>query len=240
VAEAVAYRSLIIASQLVFWLCAQILRVRYSVSTYGPAEIFESNSKRCLILAPAHKSYLDPWLLMIALRYRHFRGLAPVRTLATQDPRGVLQWFMPLIKIMYWLGGVIELPPEDREDRTLPEKLRGLLVALKHGDVVMIFPEGEIHRKREPPVGKFAPGVIYVSRRLDAPIVPIAVLISELSWARRRYVVQFGRPVRIPDDLDQEAGAAWLRQRVLLLYENIKQREDLRLQTTLKKSRTTD
>jgi 1-acyl-sn-glycerol-3-phosphate acyltransferase len=90
---------------------------------------------------------------------------------------------------MYWLGGVIELPPEDRDDRSLPEKLRGLLVALKHGDVVMIFPEGEIH-SREPPVGKFAPGVVYVYRRLGAPIVPIAVWMSERRWPRRRYVVQ--------------------------------------------------
>jgi 1-acyl-sn-glycerol-3-phosphate acyltransferase len=171
---------------------------------------------------------------MIGLRYRHFRALVPVRTLATQDPGGTLQWFMPLIKMLYWLGGVIELPPRDQDDRTLPEKLRGLLVALKHGDVVMIFPEGEIHRKREPPVGEFAPGVIYVSRRLDARIVPIATRMSELTWPRRRYVVQFGRPVRIPDDLDQEEGAEWLRQRVLLLYEDIKQREELGLQIQAK------
>lgn len=158
---------------------------------------------------------------MIALRYRQFRALVPVRTLATQDPRGALQWFMPLIKILYWLGGVIELPPEDRDDKSLPEKLRGLLVALKRGDVVMIFPEGEIHRHREPPVGKFASGVVYVHRRLDAPIVPIANWLSEQSWPRRRYVVRFASPVRIPDSLDQEAGAVWLRQHVLALYDKI-------------------
>jgi 1-acyl-sn-glycerol-3-phosphate acyltransferase len=230
VTESVAYRTTIIVSQLGSWLLGQTLRVLYSVSAYGPTEIFESKSRHCLILAPAHKSYIDPWLLMIGLRFRHFGALAPVRILATQDPRGALQWFMPLIKIIYWLAGVIELPPEDQEDKTLPEKLRGLLVALKHGDVVMIFPEGEIHRKREPPIGEFAPGVVYVSRKLGAPIVPIAVWLNELSWLRRRYIVQFGRPVHIPDYLDQEAGAAWLRERVLLLYEQIKQREGLGLQ----------
>ena len=133
---------------------------------------------------------------------------------------------MPVIKILYWLGGVIQLPPEDRDEGSLPVKLRGLLVALKHGDVVMMFPEGEIHRKREPPVGKFAPGVIYVHKRLGAPILPIAVWLSERSWPRRRYVVCFTRPVSIPADLDQDAGAAWLRERVLALYEEIKQREE--------------
>jgi 1-acyl-sn-glycerol-3-phosphate acyltransferase len=133
---------------------------------------------------------------------------------------------MPLIKVLYWLGGVIELPPEDQSDRSLPEKLRGLLVALKHGDVVMVFPEGEIHRERQPPVGKFAPGVVYVHRRLGAPIVPIATWMSRQSWPRRHYIVQFASPVRIPDNLDQDTAAAWLQQQVLALYEGIRQREE--------------
>ena len=225
--ESVAYRSIVMASQSASWLVGQLLRVRYSVSTYGPPELFKSNSTHCLILAPAHKTILDPWLLMIGLRYRQFRSLVPVRILATQDPRGALQWFMPLIKILYWLGGVIELPPEDRDDKTLPEKLRGLLVALKHGDVVMIFPEGEIHREQEPPVGKFASGVIYVHRRLGAPVVPIAIWRSENSWPRRRYAVRFASPVYVPDNLDQEAGAVWLRQQVLALYDKIRSQEKL-------------
>ena len=225
-AESVAYRSIVMASQSASWLFGQLLRVRYSIKAFGPGEIFESGHNQCLILAPTHKSYLDPWLLMIGLPYRHFRSLLPVRTLATQDPRGALRWFMPLIKILYWLGGVIQLPPEDQSERTLPEKLRGLLVALKHGDVVMIFPEGEIHREREPPVGEFAPGVVYVHRRLGAPIVPIAVWMSEQRWPRRSCIVQFAFPVRIPDNLDQETGAAWLRHEVLTLYGEIKQREE--------------
>lgn len=225
-AESIAYRSIVVASQYVSWFLGQVLRLRYSVQAYGPADLFASTHEHCLILAPAHKSYFDPWLLMIGLSYRQFSTLVPVRTLATQDPHGLLKWFMPLIKIMYWLGGVIELPPEDRDDRSLPEKVRGLLVALKHGDVVMIFPEGGIHRKRQPPVGDFAPGVIYVHRRLGAPILPIAVWLSEQRWPRRRYVVCFTHPVNIPADLDQDAGAAWLRERVLELYEEIKQREE--------------
>ena len=158
---------------------------------------------------------------MIGLRYRQFRSLIPISTLATQNPRGALQWFMPLIKIMFWMGGVIELPPEDSDDRSLPVKLRRLIVALRHGDVVMIFTEGEIHGEREPPVGKFASGVIYVHRRLGAPIVPIAVSLSEQRWARSRYMVRYSSPIRIPDDLDQESRAAWLPQKVLELYRTI-------------------
>jgi 1-acyl-sn-glycerol-3-phosphate acyltransferase len=225
-AESAAYRSIVVASQCASWLFGQFLRVRYSIRVYHPDDLFQPRSKHCLILAPNHKSYLDPWLLMIGLNFRYVRALVPVRTLATQDPRGVLQWFVPLIKILYWLGGAIELPPEDQDDRSLPEKLRGLLVALKHGDVVMIFPEGEVWRKREPPTGKFAPGVVYVYNRLGAPILPIAVWMSERGWPRRRCVVQFGQPVHIPKDLNQDDGAAWLRERVLTLYEQAKQGEE--------------
>ncbi len=161
---------------------------------------------------------------MVALGYRLFRALVPVRTLATQDFRSpLLQWFKPLIKIIYWLEGVIELPPEEYDERSLPEKLRGLLVALNEGNVVAIFPEGEVWKKREPPIGEFAPGVIYLHRRSGAPIVPIAVWMSERKWPRRRYVVQFGQPVQIPESLDQDAGAAWLREHVLALHEKAKQ-----------------
>jgi 1-acyl-sn-glycerol-3-phosphate acyltransferase len=131
---------------------------------------------------------------------------------------------MPVIRILYWLGGVIKLPPEEHKSRDLPEKLRGMLVALKHGDVVMIFPEGEIHREREPPVGKFAPGVVYVHRRLGAPILPIALWLSDRGWPRRRCLVQIGQPVHIPEDLDQDAGASWLQKEVLQLYRLLEQR----------------
>jgi 1-acyl-sn-glycerol-3-phosphate acyltransferase len=223
VRESIAYRTIIVVSQCASWLFGQLLRLRYAIHADGPIELFERRSNHCLILAPTHKSHLDPWLLMIALNCRQVRGLVPIRILGTQDPRGALRWFMPLIKILYWLAGVIELPPEDRDDRSLPEKLRGLLVALKHREVVMIFPEGEIHREREPPVGKFASGVVYVHRRLGAPIVPIAVWMSERRWPRRRYLMRVGRPVQIPEEMDQDKGAEWLRERVLALYEQVGQ-----------------
>ena len=226
-AESVGYRSVVVASQYVSWLFGQLLRVRYSIRAHRPAGLFERNSEHCLILAPTHKTYLDLWLLMVALDFSRFRALAPVRTLATQDFRSpLLQSFKPLIKIIYWLEGVIELPPEERDERSLPEKLRGLLVALNESDVVAIFPEGEVWKKREPPVGEFAPGVIYLHRRAGAPIVPVAAWMSERKWPRRRYAVRFGQPVQIPEHLDQDAGAAWLRERVLELYERAKQEEE--------------
>jgi 1-acyl-sn-glycerol-3-phosphate acyltransferase len=224
VAEGVSYRSIVVASQYASWLLGQLLRLRYSIRAHRPAGLFERDAGHCLILAANHQTYVDLGLLMIALGYHGFHALVPIRTLGTQDFRSpVLQSLKPLIKMIYKLEGVIELPPEDHGDGFHGEKVRGLLVALKNGDVVAIFPEGEIWRKRDPPIGEFAPGVIYLHRKSGASIVPIAVWISERSWPRRSYVVRFGRPVRIPEDLDLDAGAAWLRERVLELYKQAKQ-----------------
>ena len=218
--ESRSYRSLVVASQRIFWFLSQLLRVRYSIRAHRPAGLFERDSQCCLILAPTHQSILDPWLLMSALPYRRWRALIPLRPLATQTFPGPFRFFTPIIKAIYWLGGVIQLPPKDNGgDGTLPEKLQGLLEALRQGDVVMIFPEGGIGSEQEPPVGEFAPGVVYLQRASGAPVVPIAVWMSERRWPRRRYVIRFGQPVRIPERLDLDAGAAWLRERTLALYE---------------------
>jgi 1-acyl-sn-glycerol-3-phosphate acyltransferase len=166
---------------------------------------------------------------MIGLQYRHVRTLLPIRILATQTFVGRLRWlrwFKPLIKMIYRLGGVIELPPENNNNGFHPEKIRGLLVALNRGDVVAIFPEGEIWRKQEPPIGEFAAGVIYLERKSRASIVPIAVSISEWRWPRRRYVVRFGEAIQSPEHLKFDAAAAWLREQVLELYQRIEKQEE--------------
>jgi 1-acyl-sn-glycerol-3-phosphate acyltransferase len=222
--KSACHRSLIVASQYASWFFSQLLRLRYSIRAHYPPGLFDRDPGHCLILAANHQTYVDLGLMMTALGYRRFRALVPIRTLGALDFRSrLLQTLRPLIRITYWLEGVIELPPEEHDERSLPEKLRGMLVALNHGQVAAIFPEGQLWKKREPPIGEFAPGVIYLHKKSGAPIMPVAVWLSERLWPRRRCVIQFGRPVTVPEDLDQEAGAAWLRKRALELYEQAKQ-----------------
>jgi 1-acyl-sn-glycerol-3-phosphate acyltransferase len=222
VAEVVDYRSIFAASQSVAWAVGQALKLRFAVEVHRPSGLFEHGPEQCLILAPTHQSSLDPWLIMSALRYRQWRALTPVRTLTSQSYEAPLKWFAPLVRTLYRLEGAVELPPKE-EGGTLPEKVQGLLDALKRGDVVAIFPEGRVRKKRQPPVGEFAPGVVYLQRRSGADIVPMAVWMSKRWWPRRRYVIEIGRPVRIPESLGLEAGAAWLRERTLELYERARQ-----------------
>ena len=224
-AEVFDYRSVVAASQTVAWAVGQALKLRFAVELHGPSELFEQGPATCLILAPTHQSSLDPWLIMSALRYGQWRALTPVRTLTSQSYGAPLKWFAPLVRTLYRLEGAVELPPKE-EGGTLPEKVQGLLDALKKGDVVAIFPEGRVRdrKKRHPAVGEFASGVVYLQRRSGADIVPMAVWMSERRWPRRRYVIEMGRPVRIPESLDLEAGAAWLRERTVELYERARER----------------
>jgi 1-acyl-sn-glycerol-3-phosphate acyltransferase len=224
VAEVVDYRTIVAASQSVAWVVGQALKLRFAVEVHRPSGLFEHGPAQCLILAPTHQSSLDPWLIMSALRYRQWRALTPVRTLTSQSYGPPLSWFTPLVRALYRLEGAVELPPKE-EGGTLPEKVQGLVDALRQGDIVAIFPEGRVRnrKKGQPPVGEFAPGVVYLQRRSGADIVPMAVWMSAWWWPRRRYVIEIGRPVRIPESLDLETGAAWLRERTLELYERARQ-----------------
>jgi 1-acyl-sn-glycerol-3-phosphate acyltransferase len=225
VAEVVDYRSVVVVTQSVAWAVGQVLKLRFAVEVHRPSGLLGHGPEQCLILAPTHQSSLDPWLIMSALRYHQWRALTPVRTLTSQSYEAPLKWFAPLVRTLYRLEGAVELPPKE-EGGTLPEKVQGLLDALKQGDVVAIFPEGRVRdrKKQHPPIGEFAPGVVYLQRRSGAAIVPIAVWMSDRWWPRRRYVMEMGRPVHIPESLDLEAGAAWLRKRTLELYERARQK----------------
>jgi 1-acyl-sn-glycerol-3-phosphate acyltransferase len=211
------YRSIVVASQSAAWFVGQLLKLYFSIELRRPAGLFERGSESCLILASMHKSGLDPWIILSALRFREWRTLVPVRTMATQTFHGTLRWFKPLIRALYHAEGVIELPPVD-EGGTLPEKAEGLLNALQEGDVVAIFPEGGVRKKRSPP-DEFAPGVVYLQRRTAAAIVPIALWTDRRLMPRSRYVIEIGQPVHIPKELDLEDGAAWLRERMTELYD---------------------
>lgn len=155
---------------------------------------------------------------MIAFDYRTWRSLAPVRVLGTRDWTGWYHRFRWLFRGLYRLYGVVELPPRSRR-ATREEKLRGLLDALAHGDVVAIFPEGHVREPGEPPVRPFEPGVAVLHRRSGVPVVPLGIRLDEPKRRRPRFTLIVGAPVAIPEDLDLDESAEWLRQRAVELVE---------------------
>jgi 1-acyl-sn-glycerol-3-phosphate acyltransferase len=195
------------------WLAGRILRVRFDTRTRFAVELFGPAFDRRIIVAPTHQSLADPWLLAASLNFRQWRMIAPVRVLATQS-FDRLRFLKPMIRLLYWLAGAAVLPPPQVR-RDLPTKVEGLLAALEGGDPVVIFPEGGLRGPGDLGVGTFAPGVAYVHRISGAPIVPVAIWMDEHRWPRRRCVIRFGPPLRIPEGLDAERGASWLRDRTL-------------------------
>lgn len=199
-------------SQRVVRALGRLLELRYAIDARVPPELFRHPSDRRVILAPLHRSLLDPILIARSFDTRQWRNLVPVRALATRSFRW-LRPLTPLIRLVYRIAGAVELPPRRGDAAMTPhEKLRGLIAALERGDAVAIFPEGHVREGDGGRVGDYQPGVVHLHRLSGAPIVPIAVRFGAPRWPRRRYIVRVGRPVRLPATLDADGAAAWLRR----------------------------
>lgn len=216
--ESALYRALITASQRLSWFLGQALRLRFAVRAVYPQGPLRRRPGEALILALTHEHLFDPWLALVAFDYRTWRSLTPVRILGTQDWTGLYARIAPILRGLYRLYGVAMLPPRSRLAGR-EEKLRGLLDALARGDVVAIFPEGHVREPGEPPVRPFAPGVALLHRRSGAPVVPIAIHLVKPERGRRRFTLIVGAPVQVPEGLDIEETAEWLRRRTRERYE---------------------
>ncbi|HEB55571.1 MAG TPA: 1-acyl-sn-glycerol-3-phosphate acyltransferase [Gammaproteobacteria bacterium] len=122
---------------------------------YEPVELPERGAA---LLAGNHISGLDPLLMIAACR-------RPVRFMIAREEyeRFGLRWF-------FRAGGCI---PVERRGR--PEKaFREALTALKRGEVVGIFPEGEIRLARHSS-RRLKRGVAVLAELSGAPVYPVQV-----------------------------------------------------------------
>jgi len=139
------------------------------------------------IVMANHPSDIDPILVALALR-RPLRFMAD----AVQFRRGFVG---PVIRRL----GAFPV----HLDRLDVSAVRRALDLLERGEVVALFPEGDVVRRAEP--GRFHPGVAMLAARSGAPVVPAAVIGAERLWSggrphRPHITVRFGAPV----------DAAWL------------------------------
>lgn len=211
--EARAHRGLITFAQRLSWLLGQGLRLAFSIAPARyPVGPLRRRPGEALILAPTHEHVLDPWLAVVAFDYPTWRSLAPVRVLGTRDWTGWYRRFRWLFRGLYRLYGVVELPPRARR-ASREEKLRGLVTALERGDVVAIFPEGHVRLPDESRLRRFEPGVVHLHRRSGAPVVPLVIRLEPAGRRLLRFELTVGERLAIPEELDLEEGAEWLRRR---------------------------
>ncbi len=137
------------------------------------------------ILAPNHRSFLDPWVVGICLR-------RPIYFVAKRElfEKRWMGWF---------LNGLGAFPI--RRGESDEEAMETARILVERGEAVMIFPEGT--RIRRGSLGEPKRGVGRLALETGAPVVPIAVLGTErirrgLLIRPYKVRVRCGRPLTFP------------------------------------------
>ena len=173
------------AKRLWYWFlriaCRLIGVTVFGIRCYGREHVPSSGG--ALILSN-HQSHMDPVLVGLACD-RRLNYLA----------RSTLYGFRPLA----WLIETLDAIPIDREGMGLGG-LKETLRRVKRGEIVLLFPEGT--RTRDGEIASLKPGFCALSRRVDAPLVPVAIDGAFDCWRRGRpfpkpgqITLQFGRPI---------------------------------------------
>lgn len=153
---------------------------------------------RPFIICPNHQSYIDPLVVLGVLPLDIFRQLFFV---------GAAEYFQTTITA--WLARKVNVVPVDPDANLLPAMQAGAF-GLRHGKVLVLFPEGE--RSIDGTVKKFKKGAAILSQHLQAPIVPVAIHgVFEiwprnrpldwrrlLPWSGHRVTIRFGPPLPPP------------------------------------------
>jgi 1-acyl-sn-glycerol-3-phosphate acyltransferase len=147
----------------------------------------------------------------------------PIRILGTldgfNDPLSKILAKLGIIRLVYFMYGVAGI----KSAWTFEEKIAPLVDALKHGDTVLIFPEGKLGRGDT--VSTFRRGVAYLYNQTMARILPAAINFNFNGHGDRAIVI--GAPTRIPEkiivkeDYDNsyyQESCEYLRRIVLSLY----------------------
>jgi len=188
--------------RLVLWIAAHTL---YRLDLKGQENI---PARGGALLTPNHASWVDAVLLIAAtdrpIRFLMFKGV----------------YENPLIKPFAKMLKIIPLA-SDRGPREMIHSLREASEALRNGEVVCIFPEGEITR-----IGQMLPfrrGFERIVKGIDVPIVPVnldGIWGSIFSFSGGRFLFKWPRsipyPVRVTfgKPLPSTASAAEVRRAV--------------------------
>ena len=116
------------------------------------------------IIVANHNSHLDTLVLMTLL---------PIRNLSQVRPVAAVDYFLRN-RWLAWLAlNLIRIIPVTRSVRLCKNHpLDGCVEALKHDDILIVFPEGT--RGEPEQLSEFKPGIAHLARRFPhTPIVPV-------------------------------------------------------------------
>jgi acyl-[acyl-carrier-protein]-phospholipid O-acyltransferase / long-chain-fatty-acid--[acyl-carrier-protein] ligase len=114
-----------------------------------------------------------------------------------------------------WFGRLGRIIPLGTTRKSMAESIRLAREALQNGEIVCMFPEGEITRSGE--MHEFRPGFLSILKETDAPVVPVylgglwgSIFSYEggkffWKWPKHwRYpvLIRFGQPIHAPTDAE--------------------------------------
>ncbi len=172
------------------------------------------------IISSNHQSYLDPILLASVLPWRVFRNLFAV---GTSEIFG--SGFMR--RLARWMRVIVVDP-----DANLVSAMRAGAFGLRHGRILILYPEGERSINGMPRV--FKKGAAILSIHLQVPIVPVAIEGFHDAWPRGQHFqkfvplqIQIGDPIYPPSESGTTESAyaeltAELKARVVGMWEGLR------------------
>lgn len=124
------------------------------------------------LICPNHQTFLDGFLLVTAVPWNVFRRMFFV---------GASEYYATPLSA--WLARQINLVPVDPDSNLLRAMQAGAF-GLRHGKVLILFPEGE--RTVDGGLKPFKKGAAILSQHLRAPILPVAIRGAFEFWPRGR------------------------------------------------------
>jgi long-chain acyl-CoA synthetase len=173
------------------------------------------------IISSNHQSYIDPVFLASVLPWPVFRNLFAV---GTSEIFG--SGFMR--RLARWLRVIVVDP-----DANLISAMRAGAFGLRHGRILILYPEGE--RSIDGTPRTFKKGAAILSIQLQVPIVPVAIAGFHDAWPRgqsfQKFVpleIQIGDPIYPPAEAEASEAAyekvtAQLKSRVVEMWEGLRE-----------------
>jgi 1-acyl-sn-glycerol-3-phosphate acyltransferase len=163
-----------------------LLRVLFSLEHHGVEHVPESGR---VIIAGNHPSYLDPVLVMLAVK-------RPIRFMAWDA-----LFKVPVLgQIIKALGAF----PVDLRRGKGEAAFRKACRVLESGEALGIFPEGQ--RSEHGPMGELRAGVARLAIATGAPIVPVTIGGASRAWPKYRLlpkpakiVVRYHKPILLDE-----------------------------------------
>lgn len=148
------------------------------------------------LLVCNHVSFMDGLLIGGAVR-------RPVRFVMYHKVFDI-----PVLSFIFRTGRAIPIAPAKEDPERLEQAYTDIATALDAGDVVCLFPEGEITRDGE--LQAFRQGVERIVARSPVPVVPMALGGMWGSWfSRIRGAAMTGLPRRFWSRIRLSAGPTW-------------------------------